>query len=418
MNDAARKNGSSPAKAPAHKRTGQPIRVKPRALALGLGAAALAVVATGLWLWRGAPEPAPAPEGASADKPPTAWYLTQRPPSILVTATGGAGRPDEKPGADNAAGSLGFGAPAPGRPIFPDDEEAKNRGRAYEEALAREVRRTYVPARPGRGATLDARGDSPARAVPPVPLDPSLPPWRRYAVAPPDALGKPRVVVVIDDMGIDRARSGIAARLPGPLTLSFLTYANDLPEQTRDARARGHELMLHVAMEPNDKSIDPGPNVLLVGQSAAELRKSLEWGLGRFEGYVGVNNHMGSRFTRDAAGMTVVMGELAKRGLLFLDSRTSGHTVAAALAQRHQVPFEERNVFLDAEDRPGEAEARLKELEALARSHGHAIAIGHPKEQTLGALATWLPTLAGKGLVLSPLSSVVRAPEETRAAKR
>ncbi|MEK7246478.1 MAG: divergent polysaccharide deacetylase family protein, partial [Pseudomonadota bacterium] len=110
--------------------------------------------------------------------------------------------------------------------------------------------------------------------------------------------------------------------------------------------------------------------------------------------------------------------ELAKRGLLFLDSRTSGKTVAAALAARHQVPFEERNVFLDAEDRPGEAEARLKELETLARRHGHAIAIGHPKEQTLAALASWLPTLAAKGLVLSPVSAVVRAPEETRAAKR
>jgi hypothetical protein len=380
MNDASRKNGVAPAKAPAKAkgRTGNR-----RVLALGLGGAALGAVIAGLWLWWAASESVPAPSDAAEGRPRTPWYLTQRPPSILVTE--------------------------PERPIFPDDEDARNRGHAYEEALAREVRRTHVPARVA---------PSEIRAMPPVPLDPALPPWRRYAVVPPEALGKPRVVVVIDDMGIDRARSARAAHLPGPLTLSFLTYANDLPEQTRDARARGHELMLHVAMEPNDKSIDPGPNVLLVGQSAADLRKSLEWGLSRFEGYVGVNNHMGSRFTRDAAGMTVVMEELAKRGLLFLDSRTSGHTVAAALAQRHHVPFEERNVFLDAEDRPGEAETRLKELEALARRHGHAIAIGHPKEQTLGALATWLPTLADRGLVLSPLSSVVRAPEDMRAAKR
>lgn len=395
MNDATGKNGSSPAKvaakARAQGRAGKPARGNRHMLALGLGFAVLAVVGTGTWLWWGDPEPAPATGGASANKPPTPWYLTQRPPSILVTD--------------------------PEQPIFPDDEDARNKGRAYEEALAREVRRTHVPARPpreggDRGASLDPR------AAPLALSDPTQPPWRRYAVAPPEAGGKPRVVVVIDDMGIDRARSARAARLPGPLTLSFLTYANDLPEQTREARALGHEIMLHVAMEPNDKSLDPGPNVLLTGQTAAEIRKSLEWGFARFEGYVGVNNHMGSRFTRDAAGMTAVMEELGKRGLLFLDSRTSGKTVAAALAQRHHVPFEERNVFLDAEDRPGEAEARLKELEALARRHGHAIAIGHPKEQTLGALATWLPTLAGKGLVLSPVSAVVRAPAETRAAKR
>ena len=352
-----------------------------KSFAIVLAGAALALVAAVAWLGSG-DDPVPVgagrqneQPGAAAAKPPP-WYLTQRPPSFLVTA--------------------------PEKPIFPDDADARDKGHAYEEALGRDVRRTYVPT---RAAPTQSRA---------APSDPSQPPWRRYAVSAPDARNSPRVVVVIDDLGIDRAHSRMAARLPGPLTLSFLTYANDLPEQTRDARANGHELMLHVAMEPNDKSVDPGPNVLLTGQDAAEIRKSLEWGFNRFEGYVGVNNHMGSRFTRDTAGMTVVMEEMAKRGLLFLDSRTSGRTVAAALAARHRVPFEERNVFLDADDRPGEAEARLKELEALARRHGHAIAIGHPKERTLAALGAWLPTLAAKGLVLSPLSAVVRSPREGR----
>ena len=379
---AAPTNGSATAKAPTKGRA-RKFSLGKR-LAIMLAVPALAGVVVGAWLWwGGAPDPAPARVGASETKPPIPWYLTQRPPSFLVTE--------------------------PDRPILPDDEHARSTSRAYEEALARDVRRTHVPI---RAAT------APTRAFPAAPADSNLPPWRRHAVPAPDTRGQPRVVVVIDDMGIDRARSARAAHLPGPLTLSYLTYANDLPEQTRDARGRGHELMLHVAMEPNDKFVDPGPNVLLVGQDTGEIRKSLEWGLNRFEGYVGINNHMGSRFTRDTVGMTVVMEELAKRGLLFLDSRTSGKTVAAALAAQHRVPFDERNVFLDAEDRPGEAEARLKELESLARRHGHAIAIGHPKERTLAALDAWLPTLAAKGLVLSPLSAVVRAPEETRAAKK
>jgi len=345
-----------------------------------LAAAVLAIVAGAAWLWQQA-RPEPEPVRTDAGARPVPWYLTQRPPSMLVTA--------------------------PDKPILPDDDGVREKGHAYEEALAREVRRTYVPtSRPA------------ARALPAVPDDPSLPPWRRYAQPAPEAHGKPHVVVVIDDLGIDRARSARAALLPGPLTLSFLTYAQDLPEQTRAARANGHELMLHVAMEPNDKAIDPGPNVLLVGQSADEIRKSLIWGLGRFEGHVGINNHMGSRFTRDIDGMNVVMEELGRRGLLFLDSRTSGKTVAADLAQRHRVPFEERNVFLDAEDRAGEAEARLKELETLARRHGQAIAIGHPKDRTLDALAAWLPTLDAKGLVLVPASAVARVPEGARTVQR
>lgn len=349
------------------------------------------------WFWYAYVDaPAPPPEAARPS------YLTTRPPSVFVTT--------------------------PAQPILPDNGAAKGMPRAYEEALSHDIRQTYVPAKVATAAspTTPATTSAPLLALAPPrtpsldqgPPDQSALPWRRFAVAAPPAQGKPRVVVVIDDMGLDKKRSARAAGLPGPLTLSYLTYANDLPAQTEAARRAGHELMLHVGMEPNDKSIDAGPNVLLTGSHAADIRQRLDWGLARFQGYVGVNNHMGSRFTRDEGGMEVVMAEMAKRGLLFLDSRTSGHTVAAALAERHRVPFEERNVFLDSVDQPGEAALRLKELEAFALSHGRAIAIGHPKDRTLDALAAWLPTLAEKGLVLSPLSAVVAEREKTRHAKQ
>ncbi len=338
-----------------------------------------------VWFWHAYIDQPPPPPPAA-----TPSYLTMRPPSIFVTT--------------------------PARPIFPDNGGADEKKRAYEEALAHEIRQTYVPAK------LVSPEPAPATvplAAPPVvaPPDAGQPPWRRHAVAAPPAAGKPRVVIVIDDMGLDRKRSARVAGLPGPLTLSYLTYASDLAAQTEAARAAGHELMLHVSMEPNDKSVDPGPNVLLAGSHAADIRQRLDWGMARFQGYVGVNNHMGSRFTRDEAGMEVVMAELARRGLLFLDSRTSGHTVAAAVAQRHRVPFEERNVFLDSVDVAGEAISRLKEMESFARGHGHAIAIGHPKDKTIDALAAWLPTLAEKGLVLSPVSAVVAAREAILHAK-
>src|SRR3546814_6705104 len=116
-------------------------------------------------------------------------------------------------------------------------------------------------------------------------------------------------------MGLNRSQSRRAIALPGPLTLSFLTYADDLPQQTAAARAAGHELMLHVPMEPMDSAVPPGPEALLVSADDAELRRRLNWGLGRFEGFVGINNHMGSRFTRNEPGMSVVLAELHRRGL-------------------------------------------------------------------------------------------------------
>jgi len=86
------------------------------------------------------------------------------------------------------------------------------------------------------------------------------------------------IAVVIDDLGIDRRRTARAIALKGPLTLSFLTYADGLAEQTAVARAAGHELMLHVGMEPAGAGVDPGPNVLTTDAGAEELRWRLDWG--------------------------------------------------------------------------------------------------------------------------------------------
>jgi polysaccharide deacetylase 2 family uncharacterized protein YibQ len=106
--------------------------------------------------------------------------------------------------------------------------------------------------------------------------------------------------------------------------------------------------------------------------------------------------------------MTEVLTRLKSRGLLFLDSRTSSHTVGPQVARRLGVPFAERGVFLDNVETVEAVRARLAELEALARREGAAVAIGHPKEATLAALGAWLGTLETKGLVLVPLSAVVR----------
>lgn len=236
----------------------------------------------------------------------------------------------------------------------------------------------------------------------------SPPPWLRFAVASPPADGRARVAIVIDDLGMDRRRTERTIALKGPLTLSFLAYAEDLPHLTEMARRAGHELLVHVPMEPMSRSENMGPNGLAVGLSKDELLRRLRWDLGRFEGYVGINNHMGSRFTSDAASMTPVMEELKARGLLFLDSRTIASTTGSALAQRMGVPNAARDVFLDNEANANGITERLAVVEATARRNGMAIAIGHPHDATLAQLAIWLDSFARKGLVLVPVSAIVR----------
>ncbi|MGB0750048.1 MAG: divergent polysaccharide deacetylase family protein [Magnetospiraceae bacterium] len=245
------------------------------------------------------------------------------------------------------------------------------------------------------------------------------PQWLRNAAHWPGVNHRPMIAVVIDDLGLDRARTRRVIGLPGPLTTAFLPYAEDLDSQTGKARTAGHELMVHVSMEPSSSSIDPGPNTLRVGESLEDIRTRLTWALGRFDGYVGINNHMGSKFTSDAQGMAAVMTVLRERGLLFLDSRTAGTTKGAEAAQRLGVPYAERNVFLDNVNEVSAVQRQLRQLENAARRKGYAVGIGHPKEATIQALAPWLDTLEDKGFVLVPMSAIVhrRFPEVTRVAK-
>ncbi|GAB6053980.1 hypothetical protein JCM17960_28000 [Magnetospira thiophila] len=249
---------------------------------------------------------------------------------------------------------------------------------------------------------LEPPGAAPQVASLPPPTAPS-------ATVPSGTLGGgPVLAVVIDDLGVDQKRTAQAIALPGPLTLSFLTYAEDLSSQTAAAQAAGHELLVHVPMQPGNAKLDPGPEVLEVGLDAAEIRHRLDWGLSQFTGYVGINNHMGSKFTEDLESLTVVMQDLKERGLFFLDSRTSGATKGPEAARRVGLPFVMRNVFLDNVNRDDAVTKQLEILERLARRNGRAVAICHPRDATIRMLQSWLPGLAAKGITLVPVSRLVR----------
>jgi len=216
------------------------------------------------------------------------------------------------------------------------------------------------------------------------------------------------LAVVIDDMGLDRPRAVKMISLDGPLTLSLMTYADGLPGLVAQARERGHEVMAHLPMEPIDPKENPGPGALLVSMDDATIRKTIAGDLDNWSGYVGINNHMGSKFTKDRARMNVVMDELKARGLLWLDSKTIGDTVGPSAAKAAGVPFVERDIFLDNTETVEAVTAQLEALVTAAKAHGTAIGIGHPHDATFTALRAWLPHLAGRGITLLPVTEILK----------
>lgn len=169
--------------------------------------------------------------------------------------------------------------------------------------------------------------------------------------------------------------------------------------------------MIHVPMEPMSSSIDPGPLALREGMSEESIVLNLNNAFKSFEGYKGINNHMGSRLTKNPDAMRVVMDALAQRDLLFVDSKTSAQSVAADMAAARGLRYGQRDVFLDHEDTPEFVASALRQMERIAHRKGVAVGIGHPKKNTITALRRWLPTLKDKNLTLVPVSEIVqRAP--------
>ena len=239
-------------------------------------------------------------------------------------------------------------------------------------------------------------------AVTITPVLPRAEPPRRRAGA--------ELAIIIDDLGPAAALTRRAIALPRPVTLAFLPYADDLPELTAAARARGHEVFLHLPMQPMGNP-NPGPNAILVGLGPAEIERRLDWAFSRLPLATGVNNHMGSRATSDPETMLQVLRAVQRRGLSFVDSRTSPLSVAEGLAARLGLPHAARDVFLDnIPARPAILDA-LAAAERTARRRGSAVAIGHPYPATLGTLEQWIPEAERRGLRIVRVQDVIERPD-------
>ncbi len=239
-------------------------------------------------------------------------------------------------------------------------------------------------------------------------------PWRVYArpfLGDPVA---PRIALVIVDIGLGREATDAAIEtLPPAVTLAISPYAPDPQEVARRARAAGHEVLLMVPMEPRGyPGNDPGPHALLVDRPAAEIRDNLHYVMSRFQGYVGIVNQMGSRFTADRQAVTLVIGDIAPRGLLVLDARAVPGSLLAAVAAEMGVPHAANDRFIDNTPSSQEIDRALEALARRAAARGRAVGIGRPYPVTLARLRAWSGTLAARGLELAPVSAVVNRGED------
>lgn len=230
--------------------------------------------------------------------------------------------------------------------------------------------------------------------------------YARPAKRRPQATG--RVVMIVGGLGLSQTTTQEALRvLPPEVTLAFAPYGSSLDRWVQNARGEGHELLLQVPMEPFDyPDNDPGPHTLLFSASPEVNADRLDWLMARITNYVGVVNYQGAKFTASETTLGGVVKTLAGRGLMYLDDGASSRSTAEAVARTVKIPFARGDLTIDTVPNDDAIEARLGQLEQLARSRGSAVGLASALPITLRHLQVWAKGLEARGLVLVPVSAV------------
>lgn len=215
---------------------------------------------------------------------------------------------------------------------------------------------------------------------------------------------RPRVAIIIDDLGDNFVNGLRSVRLAGKVTCAFLPFAPYTNGLARQAHFQEKEVMLHLPMDSlDDRHLGPGG--LKVGMLQDRFLQVLRADLKAVPYATGINNHMGSLLTQLPENMAWLMAELSRHPFYFVDSRTTNSTVAREYAQLWGIPSQRRDVFLDNHQTRPAVMRQLRKVFAIAKASGHAVAIGHPYDVTLDVLEEWLPRLAREeGVDLVPVS--------------
>ena len=218
---------------------------------------------------------------------------------------------------------------------------------------------------------------------------------------------QPRISLIIDDIGYSFTRTKRFLELGVPITFAILPKLSNTHELATEIHAQGHEIMLHQPMEPFNSNLNPGPGALYVGYEARRIIRIMEENLSDVPFAIGVNNHMGSKFTSCQPEIKEALRVVKERDLFFVDSLTSSRSMAYKTARRLHLATAYRNIFLDNDPSESAILSQLFKLKLYASTFGHAIGIGHPYIETATAIKQFLNTFEKTDIRLMHISKLI-----------
>jgi hypothetical protein len=221
------------------------------------------------------------------------------------------------------------------------------------------------------------------------------------------AVERPRIALIIDDMGNHLDRGLRAVMLPGAISYAFLPHTPHVSVLAELAHSKNKQVMLHQPLESHGGN-KLGPGGLTLHHNRESFRQVLQENIAVIPHIQGVNNHMGSLMTRHPGAMQWLMDVLGDAGLFFIDSRTTEKSVAYGVAQERRVATAGRDIFLDHDRDVETIRQQFKKLLRIAKVRGSAIGIGHPYPETLQVLEEVLPNLSQQGVDLVLASELTK----------
>ena len=338
-------------------------------------------------------------------------------PTVVAGAQGprsydGPGTPAPKqiadPGAAQPAAPVAAPPPANAKTITIIDGSTGKRQEVVDLVAARRVRappdqRMVEMSRHGAIPRIGSDGARPSEV------------YARAVTAVQGRKNAPRVAIVVGGLGISAVVTQRAMdKLPGAVTFAFTPYGADVDGMATAARAGGHELLLQTPMEPFDyPDNDPGPQTLLTTLPMDQNIDRLHWLMSRFQGYVGLANTMGARFTSNEQALAPVLKETARRGLIYVDDGSSPRSVAGQIANANNLPFAKAEIVLDSVPTSAHIDRALAKLEALAREHGSAVGIASALPASIDRITEWAKGAEIRGITLVPITAIALKPKSS-----
>jgi polysaccharide deacetylase 2 family uncharacterized protein YibQ len=217
----------------------------------------------------------------------------------------------------------------------------------------------------------------------------------------------PCIALIIDDIGFDRRIAREFLAIPAELTFAVLPHLPFSRDLAFEIKAGGHEILLHQPMEPIDRHLSPGPGAVYVGDSQARIKDMVAQNIQAVPHAVGVNNHMGSRFTSSNPEMLAALQAIKQEGLFFVDSLTTHRSCAYLTARLIRMRTGRRDTFLDISRRPIDIIHQLYRLVAQALQTGSAIGIGHPYPETADAIHQFYTEIQDTGVRIVPIGAIL-----------